>query len=370
MKSFEKLNLIVIGILLSMLLISNINFICNTDNNRTQLSFHSDRDNLKLSVASESIHIDNNWTETKAAGKCSGSGTYSDPFIIQNLEINGGGTKSCIFIENSQVYFTIKNCKLYNAYGDGRPEGGGIYFMNVSNGYIIKNQVNENTYVGINLISCNNISIMNNDASNQKVGIALIACYNTTVEGNTLNHNNADSSLFLVYSDYNVIIDNSLSYNHRGINLWYSNYNNISGNYVGFNGNGIWIYEYSQHNMVYLNCFTNNSISALDEYSGSYGPNTNQWDNCTVGNYWSDYTGMDSDGDGIGDTPYNITQSTYNSYVTNQDNFPLMECPLSFPVDNSEGLPIELIIIISVISGGALIGIATLLLIIRKKKRT
>ena len=79
---------------------------------------------------------------------------------------------------------------------------------------------------------------------------------------------------------------------------------------------------------------------------------------------------VDSDGDGIGDTPYNITQSTYNSYVTNQDNFPLMECPLSFPVDNSEGLPIELIIIISVISGGALIGIATLLLIIRKKKRT
>jgi len=64
----------------------------------------------------------------------------------------------------------------------------------------------------------------------------------------------------------------------------------------------------------------------------------------------------------IGDIPYNITGS-----AGNQDNFPLMKCP--FSVQDGGGIPIELIILISVISGGVVIGVATLLLLIRKKKR-
>ena len=43
----------------------------------------------------------------------------------------------------------------------------------------------------------------------------------------------------------------------------------------------------------------------------------NIWDNGIVGNYWDDYTGLDEDGDGIGDTPYLI-----NSEIG--DRFPLM----------------------------------------------
>jgi hypothetical protein len=42
------------------------------------------------------------------------------------------------------------------------------------------------------------------------------------------------------------------------------------------------------------------------------------WDSHLEGNYWSDYTGADSDGDGIGDIPYVIDEN-------NRDHFPLMK---------------------------------------------
>jgi len=43
----------------------------------------------------------------------------------------------------------------------------------------------------------------------------------------------------------------------------------------------------------------------------------NAWDYGYEGNYWSEYIGIDSDGDGIGDGPYVID-------VDNQDRYPLM----------------------------------------------
>ena len=50
-------------------------------------------------------------------------------------------------------------------------------------------------------------------------------------------------------------------------------------------------------------------------FRGTVYPNS--WDNGTFGNYWSDYNGTDSNGDGIGDIPYYINDG-------NIDNHPLM----------------------------------------------
>jgi nitrous oxidase accessory protein NosD len=61
----------------------------------------------------------------------------------------------------------------------------------------------------------------------------------------------------------------------------------------------------------------------------------NDW-NITVagkGNYWSDYTGIDNDGDGFGDTPYIID-------ANNQDNYPLMnQFPRVSKLDYSTSIP-------------------------------
>jgi len=78
------------------------------------------------------------------------------------------------------------------------------------------------------------------------------------------------------------------------------------------NSYGIYLEGQSSNNIIYRNNFQNNNPNAWDESS-------NIWDDATgEGNYWDDYSGIDGDGDGIGDVPYSIPGGS------NQDNYPLI----------------------------------------------
>jgi len=107
----------------------------------------------------------------------------------------------------------------------------------------------------------------------------------------------------------NCIVGNS----YEGLGLYYSSYNIISDNSITDNQVGIGFYD-SSNNLIFHNSFTNNAYQVYAETS------VNVWDKGypSGGNYWNDYSGVDSNEDGIGDTPYPIDEN-------NQDRYPLMK---------------------------------------------
>jgi len=69
------------------------------------------------------------------------------------------------------------------------------------------------------------------------------------------------------------------------------------------------------NNTFYHNNFINYSQPLQTLSPSNY---TDRWDNGKEGNYWSSYTGSDSNGDGVGDTPYVLAENC-------TDRYPLME---------------------------------------------
>ncbi|MFW9938684.1 MAG: NosD domain-containing protein, partial [Candidatus Thorarchaeota archaeon] len=238
--------LITLGILLAFfpIFINNPRF---TPRNRDITSNYNnefDHENLKLSGVSGRIHINGNsgWLAFRAAGNCTGNGTISEPYIIEDLEINGEGSGYCIFIENSDVYFRIENCTLYNAGGTVEADSAAIKLLNVDNSQIINNNCSSNV-LGLNLVSCDKNNISKNIVNNNSwSGMRLIESDHNIISGNTVNNNSNYGILTCCESDFTNISTNVLKNNNIvGI---YSNgckNNTISGNTVYNSLHGIYI---------------------------------------------------------------------------------------------------------------------------------
>lgn len=229
---------------------------------------NSKNGNLKKSVTSGIIYIDGNsdWVKFKNAGKCTGQGTYSEPYIIKDLEIDIEGSGTGIEIINSNVYFKIENCTIYDSLERKWPYDRGISLGTVVNARLINNTVFD-SYHGISLRYSYNSTISGNILyDNYFSGIKLENSYNNTVLGNIANRTyygiNLDNSVD------NSVLGNAVNQNYRGIYLFNSTTNIISENTAYENRWGINSY-YCDYNVILGNSANNNSESGIFLYSGA-----------------------------------------------------------------------------------------------------
>jgi parallel beta-helix repeat protein len=206
-------------------------------------------------------------------------------------------------------------------------------------------------YVG--LVDCTNITVQNQTLTSNSQGILLVATSNSLITKNHVTNNDYGIALFAPYEQCigNIITRNNITANFKdGIHSWHSHGTIITGNSVtgnkenGINffespnvrivgnaiteniGYGVKLWFHSSNCSIYHNNFVNNERSALADSQPTC------WDNGTAGNYWGDYTGVDDDGDGIGDTSYSIGDG-------NTDIYPLME-PFEVPeTEIPDGIP-------------------------------
>ena len=214
---------------------------------------------------------------------CSGSGNWTNPYIIENVTIDGHAIDNCIEIANSDTYFIIRKCFLYNASSNDAC----ISFSNVENGKIIENNCSDNRNYGIYLYESANNTISGNNAIRNKAGIVLRSSPNNTLSGNNVSINGVG-----VYVSYGILLDscenstiagNSANNNDYGIFIGGSVNNTVSGNTANDNSNnGIYMIS-SIKNTISGNTINNNdygiyiSGGANNTYSGNTASYNNKY---------------------------------------------------------------------------------------------
>lgn len=223
------------------------------------------------------------------------------------------------------VYSSSNNNITRNRFADNSQSG--IYLDWFSSGNSISgNSITANSQYGIYSYwyTSNNSIFENNITANQYTGVSL----GYFSDRNTISRNNIVSNLnrgliFSSFSDYNIISQNNITESMFGIDLHYSSNNIIKANIIAENSQfGARLFD-SSNDSIYHNNFANNTNQVYLERSAS------SWNDSypLSGNYWSDYSGADANGDGMGDAPYAVNEK-------NIDYYPLMHPWAVLPVHN------------------------------------
>ena len=281
------------------------------------------------------LNSDNNRIISNNIGDTSSYGIYissqSKDNIVSGNIIND--TKIGINVYSSStndiLNNQVSNCSDYGIYQESCKENNRIY------GNIINDCI-----FGICIDKCNNINITKNVINcSEYYSIYLITSNDILIKNNSFYDSIGDG--IYLFSSETEVLNNIFRNNRRGI-IIAGNDNTIKNNSFYYQtASGININSGYHDNILFLNDFIGNPISAKD--SG-----TNQWFYEETGNYWDDYDDADRDLDGIGDENYfknGVLDSYPLGYFLKPPNKPSDPSPEDF--ETGVGLSITLEVLVT-----------------------
>ena len=212
-------------------------------------------------------------------------------------------------VDGKPVYYVVNAVdQVY----DSSTNAGVFYAINCDS-IIIKDLALTNNVYDVFLWQTHNSRIENVSISaisgESGRGISLEYCSGNTVADNRISNKNTAISIQFGGGGHTVA-GNTASNNFLGISLLHSSGNTLTGNTTSNNLYGVHLYN-SSTNEIWNNNFMENVTQAT--VLGGWG-NVFNVDKPIGGNYWSDWTGPDDDGDGFVDSPY--------VFPGGQDNLP------------------------------------------------
>ena len=202
---------------------------------------------------------------------------------------------------NGVTVWNAPNSKvIYNDISHGRD---GI-FSNASNFNTFSHNHFHDLRYGVHYMYTNDSQIEDNVVSNSKIGYAIMFSTNIKLRNN-VSYNNIDHGIMLNYANDSIIDGNAVEKSPKCVYLYNANNNQFTNNHFEGCEMGIHFSGAAEGNVIRENAFVNNQTQI--KYVGT---RFMDWADGGKGNYWSDNSAFDLDGDGIADTAYkpnNIT---------------------------------------------------------------
>jgi nitrous oxidase accessory protein len=185
----------------------------------------------------------------------------------------------------------------------------GMYFSYADTNLIANNAVSE-TRFGIHYMYSHANRLLGNSLIANVVGATLMFSRDSVISDNTVVANRRHGILFKQV-DRSIISGNFISGHNRGFFIQQATQNRFIGNTIATNDIGVYMSNCSEQNVFVENNFIRNTDQIwqpTDEVEAGRLASNKFFEN-TRGNFWSDYTGVDQNRDGIGDTPYHETDA-------------------------------------------------------------
>ena len=280
-----------------------------------------------------------------------GDGSAASPYLIEDLQIQATVSEAAISVGNTNLYFEIRSCYLWN---ESETYGIGITLFSVSNATLSDNLLT--CSCGISLIECDNVSITDNQfingtfagidaedssyvlvsgnicrglqnavqvrwshnmtiehnelAFNSGCGLHIGGLTHSHIEGNIVNDNSGEGA-YVSGLWWTAVTNNEVSRNGaEGFHINEGSFCDITENtFIENTLEGILI-AFSTETMIHNNTFMDNngagSTYDQDHVQATNADSSIYWNSSTHGNYWSDWQTPDENSDGIVDEPYEI----------------------------------------------------------------